>query len=300
MLKATVSKLGRNHQLLCSLKKGERKLLKLDKNPYDKISDHIGNFPAVLITPYDTDLIREGGEERRKFLDSLIAQLDHQYLETLMAYNRLLRQRNALLKSFAERRRKDLALLETYDIRLLPAGEAIYSTRKKILSEFIPLFLKHYEFMAGSKEEVSLKYKSQQEDPAFREKYSAAAEKDMVLQRTTMGVHKDDLLLSINDLPVKNFGSQGQQKSFVIALKLAQFELFIQKKNIKPLLLLDDIFDKLDTHRIEKLLEMIIKDEFGQIFITDARLERSEKLLEKLDAEIRIFKVLDGTIEAVD
>lgn len=299
MLKASVSKQGRTQQLLCSLKKGERKIIKLDKKPYDKISEHIGKFPLVLIAPNDTDLIREGGEERRKFLDSLISQLDAQYLDQLLLYNRLLKQRNALLKSFAEKGKRDMALLETFNARIIPTAEAICKRRQETIEDFVPLFLKHYEFMAGRKEKVELLYQSQVKDSAYRKKFQAATEKDLMVQRTTMGIHKDDLSLTINDLPLKSFGSQGQQKSFVIAMKLAQFELLFQKKDIKPILLLDDIFDKLDTKRIEKLLQMIEQDQFGQIFITDARLERSEKLLDNLNSEIRIFKVLDGTLSTL-
>lgn len=273
----------------CSLKMGEKKVLKLNKTPYEKLSDHIGRFPVVLIAPDDTEVIKEGSEERRKFFDQIISQVDRPYLETLIKYNHYLLQRNSLLKQFYERNYFDQSLLESYSEPLLQLGKRVYERRKAFVERFSPLFLEHYRNLTESREEVTLTYESQWQEANFEQIFKDAVKKDVFAQRTTFGIHKDDFIFSINNLGLKKFGSQGQQKSYLIALKLAQFDVIQQEKNDKPLLLLDDIFDKLDDRRIARLLEMVAGHQFGQIFITDARPERTSRLLQHIDAQINIY-----------
>jgi DNA replication and repair protein RecF len=275
---------------------GQKKTLRLNKTPYEKLSQHIGSFPVVLITPYDTDVIREGSEERRKFFDTIIAQTDPFYLAELIRYNHLLKQRNSLLKQFAEKTQTDHDLLETYNLPLIRTGCQIFERRQKFIEEFIPLFQAHYLNLSEEKEIPELLYVSQHQDENFERRFYAQLSRDLFLQRTGLGIHKDDYVFRLSGYPVKNYGSQGQQKCFVIALKLAHFDIIRNHKNIKPLLLLDDIFDKLDDQRIGKLMEMVAKNTFGQLFITDARPERTEKIFEHIPAEIRIFHIENGQI----
>ena len=275
---------------------GQKKTFRLDKSPYEKLSEHIGSFPVVLVTPYDTDVIREGSEERRKFFDSIISQLDGLYLSELIRYNNLLKQRNSLLKQFAERNTIDKELIDSYNFQILRSGKIIHEKRKIFIEEFISIFKAHYLNLSQEKEIPELVYTSQMEASDFEQKFLQNLNKDILLQRTGMGIHKDDYEFKLSGYPVKNYGSQGQQKSFVIALKLAHFDSIKKNKNLKPILLLDDIFDKLDDERIGKLMEMVAQDAFGQLFITDARPERTEKIFENIRAEIRIFNIENGVI----
>lgn len=269
----------------------QKKYFRVDKTPYEKIRDHVGQFPVILITPYDTDVIREGSEERRKFFDSVLSQIDKIYLGELIAYNQVLKQRNSLLKHFHETSTTDHDLISVYDDQLLGAGEKIYTYRKKFISELAPFFQEHYKNLSDEKEEVALLYESQWHKPDFKETFKASLNSDIFLQRTRKGVHRDDYVFQINGQPLKTFGSQGQQKSFVISLKLAQFDLIKSKKNLAPLLLLDDIFDKLDDHRISRLMEMVAADAFGQLFVTDARIKRADDVLSRLKVEVRVFNI---------
>jgi DNA replication and repair protein RecF len=275
---------------------GQKKLFKVNKSPYDKIRDHIGQFPVILITPYDTDVIREGSEERRKFFDSVLSQLDKVYLAELMRYNQILKQRNSLLKQFNERNYVDHDLLLAYDEPLLDAADKIYTTRKQFINDLTPLFEFHYKKLSDQNEVVSLTYDSQLNQTDFKETFKASLKTDIILQRTRKGIHKDDYIFNINDQPLKNFGSQGQQKSFVISLKLAQFDLIKNKKGIKPILLLDDIFDKLDDQRISRLMEMVADDSFGQLFVTDARIKRADDVLSRLKSEVKVFTISKGNV----
>lgn len=277
---------SKKHQITISLKAGGRKVVMHDKKAYEKISEHIGRYPVVLIAPDDTDLVRDSGETRRKFFDNMLSQIDHAYLDNLIGYNNMLKQRNSLLKQFFERHYFDKELLETYNVQLLPLGDLIHRRRAEFMREFVPVFRQHYGFLSESREEVDLIYESELFEENFQYEFSYATKRDLQLQRTTKGVHKDDFVFEIDRFALRKFGSQGQQKSFVIALKLAQFDVIRQATGKKPLLLLDDIFDKLDDMRINKLLEMISHDTFGQLFITDARPERTRQLLGQLSGEI--------------
>lgn len=271
-----------------------KKYFRINKNPYERIRDHIGQFPVILITPYDTDVIREGSEERRKFFDSVLSQLDEVYLGELIQYNHILKQRNSLLKQFNEGNYVDQDLISVYDDQLLESGKKIYATRKKFIEELSPLFQQHYKKLSDGNEKVTLLYESHLEQVDFEKTFKASLSSDIFLQRTRKGIHRDDFIFLINDQALKNFGSQGQQKSFVISIKLAQFDLIKNKKGLAPVLLLDDIFDKLDDERISRLMEMVAADAFGQLFVTDARIKRADEVLSRLKSEVKLFKIDNG------
>ena len=283
-----------------SLRQGQKKTLTHNKQAYERMADHIGRYPAVLISPYDTDLIRQGSEERRKYFDSLMAQLDHSYLELLISYNALLRQRNAVLKQGDRPSHGfDRDYLLALDEQLAPLGEQITMLRAAFLAEYTPLFQQHYQQLADGREHVTLTYKTQLLDADFGQLLRANERRDFVLQRTTTGSHRDDFTFLMEEQPVKSHASQGQQKSFAIALKLAQFEMMSAKRQLKPLLLLDDIFDRLDDKRIARLLELVADETFGQVFLTDTNLERTDKALERVSIPIKRFRVQDGTVAPV-
>lgn len=279
----------------CYLKAGHKKIVTLNKTPYDRVSEHVGKFPVVLISPYDTDLIREGSEERRKFFDSLMAQLDHTYLELLIQYTYVFKQRNSLLKQFAEKNYVDKEYLQVLDEQIMPLGTELSIRRASFLETFEPVFQRHYQHLSDRSEPVSLEYQSQLVRQNYAYLLDQNQRKDLLLQRTTVGPHKDDFVFLMDGRSVKHYGSQGQQKSYVIALKLAQFEVLSQKKGQKPLLLLDDIFDRLDQKRIEQLMQLVAENTFGQIFLTDTHLERTDKILRPLSDNIRRFNISEGT-----
>ncbi|MFN8358132.1 MAG: DNA replication and repair protein RecF [Spirosomataceae bacterium] len=287
---AEVTHLPKKEQITVSIQRGLRKAVLHDKKPYERLTEHIGKFPVVLMAPNDTDLIREGSEERRKFFDGVLSQLNPEYLADLQLYNRLLDQRNGLLRQFAERNYLDDDLLEVYTEPLLELTFKLHQQRRQFSTQFLPVFQRHYANLSESRESVEVIYESEVASPDFRREFWMNRQRDVAAQRTTKGAHKDDYVFEINGFGVKKFGSQGQQKSFVIALKLAQFELLAQEKAVKPLLLLDDIFDKLDDRRIQKLIGMMTDGTFGQIFVTDARPERTQQLLEGLNTEVRFFR----------
>ncbi|APZ46973.1 DNA recombination protein RecF [Polaribacter reichenbachii] len=281
----------RIEKIVCSLKKGQKKVLKRNEKAYGKFSEHIGQFPLVIISPADRDLVTEGSDTRRKFIDGVISQQNKSYLQDLIAYNKVLSQRNALLKYFAANRTFDALNLSVYDEQLANYASKIYKIRKAFLEEFIPIFNNKYQIISGDKEQVNLNYKSQLHDFNMEDLLKKSLEKDRVIQYTTSGIHKDDLSFEIGDYPIKKFGSQGQQKSYLIALKLAQFQFIKQQSKVTPILLLDDIFDKLDENRVAQIIDLVNNDEFGQIFITDTHSDRTENILKQGDKEYQIFKL---------
>jgi DNA replication and repair protein RecF len=288
---------GKSYQdISCSIQTGSKKVFKEGVNEYNKLSDHVGKYPVVLIAPDDTELVKEGSEERRKFFDSIISQLDRKYLEALIQYNYAVKQRNSLLKMFAETNSFDALVLDSYDQVLIKSGDVIFEKRKEFISEFLPVFQKYYSFIVAN-EEALLEYKSELDKTDFRTGLQSNRQRDLYLQRTNFGIHRDDFHFLLGGAELKKLGSQGQQKSFIIALKLAQFEILKNHKGFKPILLLDDIFDKLDDSRIEKLLDLIKKDELGQLFITDARPDRSRELLKQINVSATIFTVEKGQIK---
>ena len=282
---------NRQEKILCSLKRGQKKVLKRNGKVYEKFSEHIGELPLVIISPADRDLIVEGSETRRKFIDGVISQQDKKYLQTLINYNKVISQRNALLKYFAANRVFDALNLKVYDEQLIEYGTIIYQKRKAFLDDFVPIFNEKHRIISGDNEQVNLRYKSQLQELSFEELLELSLEKDKIMQYTTVGIHKDDLGFEIGEFPIKKFGSQGQQKSYLIALKLAQFEFIKQQSNLTPILLLDDIFDKLDEHRVAHIVNLVNNDEFGQIFITDTHADRTEQVIKESNQEYHIFKL---------
>lgn len=284
-------KQGRFEQIVCSLKKGQKKILKRNGKMYDKFSDHIGFIPLVIISPADRDLIVEGSETRRKFIDSVISQLDSTYLQQLIQYQKILAQRNALLKYFALNQTFETGTLSIYNERLDVLGHEIFEKRKTFLSDFIPIFNSHHQAITGSAETVQLVYESQLENNSLLALLDENLSRDRAAHYTTVGIHKDDLSFEIDHYPIKKFGSQGQQKSFLIALKLAQFEFVKKQCGEKPILLFDDIFDKLDESRVGKIVEMVNNDEFGQLFISDTHAERTETIIKSTHQSYSIFNL---------
>ncbi len=280
-------------EIQCSLKLGESKVLKYNQKKYKRFSDHIGKFPVIIISPTDTDLILEGSEVRRKYIDSSIAQYKRDYLKTLIDYNRILKQRNSLLKQFSEKGYFDELTLDIYDKQLVSLGQIIFKERIDFLDNLTPVFNKYYTEISESKEDVNLLYKSQLHEGNYSALMQASLSKDRISNYTQIGIHKDDILFNMNGYPIKKIGSQGQQKSFLIALKLAQFEFIKDQLGFKPILLLDDIFDKLDDNRVFKLINFVNKGVFGQVFITDTHEERSEQILNQADINYSIFPVSD-------
>lgn len=299
VINGTFQKNGNEDNVICSVKRNTRKVFKLNKNEYEKLSQHIGLFPLIIIAPYDTLLIFEGSEERRKYLDMVISQFDKAYLETLMAYNKVLMQRNALLKWFLEHKTYDASQMELWDDQLCKLSVPLFNIRKNFLHDFVQVFRDIYQFISQENEEADLIYQSQLMQAPLEVWLKQNLEKDRYCGYTNAGIHKDDLVFQLGAHPLKRFGSQGQQKSFIIALKLAQFEYTRQKVGFKPLLLLDDIFDKLDTQRIKQLLQMVSMDNFGQIFITDAHPERIAEIFNAIKVQYRTFEIADGAIAKV-
>jgi len=291
VIEGAFKKNNQEEQIVCSIKRGQKKIVKRNGKIYDKLQDHIGLLPVVMISPADRDLISEGSEVRRKFIDSVISQSDSLYLKILIQYNKIVSQRNHLLKYFAANHTFDAVNLEVYDDKLNELGTLIYNKRSEFLKIFIPIFKERYRLIANNKEEVNLIYKSQLAESDMTQLLKESLTKDRLFQYTTVGVHKDDLQFSIAGYPIKKFGSQGQQKSYLIALKLAQFEFIkLQTKGV-PILLLDDIFDKLDENRVLQLVNLVNKDNFGQLFITDTHADRTENVVKQINKSYKMFKI---------
>ncbi len=291
---------GRTEKIVAKVQPRRRKELERNGVPYQRLSDHVGLLPVVFIAPDDTYLISEGSEARRQFLDNTLSQLDHRYLQELIRYNQVLKQRNALLKQFGESGRSQPDLLEVYDRQLLEPADYIHRCRRDFLVDFAPFLSETVRILSGAREEVSCAYRSRLDEAPLGRLLQAAREKDCLLERSTVGIHKDELVFLLGEHPLKRFGSQGQLKSFVLALKLAQYELLRRHKELAPLLLLDDIFDKLDRSRVEQLLGLLLSRPFGQIFITDTHEQRLENIIRRFDANYCTFKVSNGHAEAIE
>lgn len=281
----------RVERIIVSLKRGQKKIIKRNSKAYEKFSEHIGFIPLVIISPADRDLIIEGSDTRRKFIDSVISQSDKSYLTELISYNKVLAQRNALLKYFALNNTFNNDTLAIYNEQLQTYGSEIFKKRDAFLKTFIPIFKARYEAISQSKETIDLQYKSDLFDNELKELLNKNINKDKFLQYTSVGTHKDDLVFLIDDFPVKKFGSQGQQKSFLIALKLAQFDFIKQQSGVSPILLLDDIFDKLDKNRVAQIISLVDDEHFGQIFISDTHAERTEDVIKQIHQSYKIFKL---------
>lgn len=282
---------NRNEQIICSYKKAQKKILKRNGKIYEKFSEHIGLIPIVIISPSDTDLIIEGSETRRKFIDNVISTFDTSYLNTLINYQKTLQQRNALLKYFALNQVFDADNLNIYNEQLSEFGHLIFTKRKDFLEKFIPVFQELYEVISENAEKVTIEYESQLHYDSLETLLIQNLQKDRITQYTTCGIHKDDVIFNIAGFPVKKFGSQGQQKSFLIALKLAQFDFIKKHTKTLPILLFDDIFDKLDAFRVQQIVNMVNNDVFGQIFISDTHPERTENIIKQTHKSYKIFNI---------
>ena len=292
---------GDGFTISCGLRKGVKKQFRKDKKDYPRLIDHIGLIPLVMISPSDQQLIEEGSDERRRFMDVVISQLDRKYLDCLTKYNALLKQRNALLKQYADAPNPPDDLLEVLEWQMVEPAEYIFHARTEFFERFEPYFAKVYAQISGSAEVPQLRYISQLQDRDLREAYVKTRQRDLILGWTSQGIHKDDLDMRLGEYPLKQVGSQGQQRTFVLALKLAQ-SLYLSsdkvtKDNVqrKPILLLDDIFDRLDSERVERIVEMVQGDDFGQIFITDTDRQHLTDIL-KPNENAKIFHVENGQI----
>jgi len=281
----------KEENILVSLKKGDKKIIKRNNKLYKKFSDHIGKIPLVLISPDDRNLIIEGSETRRKFIDGIISQTDKEYLNNLIDYNKTLKQRNALLKMFYDNSESIRKTIDIYDRQLSSDAQKIYDKRREFLNEFIPIFKSRYKELSNDKENVEIKHSSDiSPDQNLYKLLKNSFEKDLRFQYTTKGIHKDDLNLSLDNFPIKKYGSQGQQKTFLIAMKLAQFD-YLSKLDSKPILLLDDIFDKLDDTRVKQIINLVNQEKFNQIFISDTNKTRSENIIKKVNKSYKIFEI---------
>jgi DNA replication and repair protein RecF len=274
------------------------KIFEHDGVAYDKLSEHIGKIPVVMITPDDTALVTEGSEERRRLMDNTLSQLDQSYLHNLLIYNKVLEQRNALLKQFAQTHSFNTQLLDVYDEQLIAPANYIFQQRTLFIDWLAPVFQEYYKTISGDREQPLCSYQSKLQETDFQQLLLENREKDRILHRTSAGIHRDDLVFTFQDgNPAKRFASQGQLKSFLLAIKLAQYEVLRQRTGKKPLLLLDDIFDKLDMERVQHLLSLLANESFGQLFITDTQADRILKAIGNQYTDFKHFVVESGKIE---
>ncbi len=291
LVQGDFKKNDKTYNITCSVQNGQKKKVKNNKKEYEKLADHIGAFPVVVISPYDSNLVSEGSDVRRKYIDSIISQHNKSYLEVLMRYNKVLAQRNSLLKQFQEYRIFDQESIDVWDIQLVELGNKIHEIRKAFLVDFLPRFEYFFDQISEGKEKVGITFQSQLLEEDFAVLLKESSKKDARVGYTCVGIHKDDLVFTINDNPIKKFGSQGQQKSFLIALKLTQFDYISRLLDRKPILLLDDIFDKLDHHRVESIMKMVTDNIFGQVLVTDTDIERIDKVFKSVKGEKKVFKI---------
>jgi len=282
---------GVEMQTICILRENGKKEFLWNGQAYEKFSDHIGKYPAVFIAPDDVHIITEGSEERRRFLDALLSQLDNDYLLKLIEYNRVLQQRNSALKTFAEKKLVDQPLLDVLNTQLVKPGEYIFESRKEFLKELIPLINEFYKQISGEEYEVRITFESHLMHQDFKQLLERSQEKDLILQRTNVGIHKDDLVISLNENPFKMLASQGQRKSMLFALKLAEFISLKNHKGFSPLLLLDDVFEKLDEQRMQNLLDFVCNQNDGQIFLTDTHADRLNHALTELNLPYQVIQL---------
>lgn len=293
LIQGNYSRKNEDEHIHCGYKKGSKKQIKRNKKDYKKYSDHIGQFPLVMISPLDGELITGGSELRRKFMDGVISQYDKSYLEALLSYNAALKQRNALLKQFAKSHTFKFDLVELWNDQLMIYGQIIFEKRHQFITAFLPHFQRYYDLLTNDSQDIKLNYQSQLSEESFQNLLINSMTKDRAVQHTSVGIHKDDLSFLLNDLPIKRMGSQGQQKTFLLALKLAQYQHIFKNSQIKPILLLDDIFDKLDRERVGNLVQIITNEDFGQTFITDTNEERLKLALHTDPEDVNIFNIAD-------
>ena len=274
--------------------KGEKKVRRDDK-PYAKVSEHIGVLPVVMVSPADISMVSESGEERRRFMNSVLSQMDREYMSALQQYNRLLLQRNRMLKDM----NPDRSLLEVMDMRMAYYAEPVFQARKKFVEDLKPIVAEYYKALSGGSETVDIEYDSELSKASLESLLAASFEKDRIMKHTTSGIHRDDFIFRMDGHPIRRFGSQGQQKSFLVSLKFAQYELMKRNYGFAPVLLLDDVFDKLDMGRISNLLQMVASNDFGQIFITDSNKVRMAGIVDKLTQDRAYFETVGGTFKRI-
>jgi len=299
MIQGEYERDGTKENIYCGVGKNRRKQFKRNNKEYPKLSLHVGLIPVVMISPADSSLIIEGSDDRRRFINGVISQYSIEYLDTMIRYNHALVQRNILLKDFARSGSFNSEYLELWDTQLITAGEFIHNKRLEYANKFQPIFQSYYNIISESQEEVGLMYQSQLNDGDFRELLEKSMDKDRILQYTTVGIHKDDLVMNMGSLPIKRNGSQGQQKTFLVALKFAEFDFIRELNGIAPVLLLDDLFDKFDSQRVRKIIELVSEKHFGQIFITDTSEDRATRILKDMRAEHKVFRVNKGKITGI-
>ena len=285
---------GSKEEVYAGIKRRQKKQFKRNKKEYQRLSEHIGLIPLVMISPDDQTLILGGSEERRRFMDVVISQYDKEYLDALIRYNKALTQRNVLLKSETP---VDEEVFLAWEEMMAATGEAVYRKRQAFIEEFIPIFQKYYSFISGDQEQVELAYTSHAQEGSLMEQFATLREREKIIGFSIHGIHKDELEMQLGGFPIKREGSQGQNKTYLVALKLAQFDFLKRTSRMKPLLLLDDIFDRLDAQRVERILKLVGSDDFGQIFITDTNRENMDYILHKVGGDYRLFSVADGVIE---
>lgn len=290
---------GKEENIYCAVKKDTGKTFKKNGKEYQRLAEHIGFVPIVIISPADSALILEGSEERRKYINGVISQYNKPYLDSIIKYNKLLANRNRLLKERSSSNSSFFDLIDVIDDQLDELARPIYEQRFEFTQKLTPIFQKYYQKVSNGVEQVQLIYQSSLADRSLKEILRENLEKDRALQYTSKGIHKDDLILTINGHPIKKEGSQGQQKTYLIALKLAQFNFIQQISGIKPILLLDDIFDKLDMERVEQFIRLVSDHEFGQIFITDTNKARLDEILKRVDTGFSLFNVSNGEVVLV-
>lgn len=293
-----VSSSGMRTTVVCSFSGRSGKIVKCADKQYERVSDHVGLIPVVVVSPADAFLVSDAAEERRRYLNAAISQLDRDYLQTVMRYNAVLAERNRLLKQPPSAAQSEI--LEALDQQIVGHGTRIYRRRGEYIASLRPLVEKFYRILSDDREQVSLVYDSDLDDGDFASLLAASLQKDFMNQFTGVGVHRDDMLMRIGDRPLKKYGSQGQQKSFLVALKLAQYAIVAEQKCEHPILLLDDLFDKLDAGRVGRLIELVVGDDFGQIFISDCNRERIERILMSCGADYSLFAVRGGEMEKIE
>lgn len=289
IIKGIFERNGEEDEIYCAFQKQKHKIVKRNSKEYQKLSEHVGRYPVVMISPADSALVSEGSEERRKFMNKIVSQYNPEYLDSVLRYSKALQQRNKLLKNTSGK--PDYEVISAYDDQLVRYGRYIFEERRKLVEELIPVFSEYYSMISSGKESVRLRYVSQVSGGDYTELLKNSITKDLFLEYTTTGIHKDDLLFEMDGFPVKSLGSQGQQKSYLVALKLAKFEYIKRKAGLPPVLLLDDIFDKFDAERVEEIIRLVGDSRFGQIFITDTHGERLKDILSSHKTEYRLFSI---------
>lgn len=284
---------GTPEEIYCGMKRRQKKQFKRNKKEYTRLSDHIGFLPLVMVSPADSELIAGGSDERRRFMDVVISQYDKEYLDALIRYNKALVQRNTLLKS---EQPVEEELFLVWEEMMAQAGEVVFRKREAFIREFIPIFQSFYSFISQDREKVGLSYDSHARDASLLEVLKESRARDQIMGYSLRGVHKDELNMLLGDFPIKREGSQGQNKTYLVALKLAQFDFLKRTGTTVPLLLLDDIFDKLDALRVEQIIKLVAGDSFGQIFITDTNREHLDRILHKVGSDYKMFRVEQGTV----